>query len=114
MLRRAGRRRASRHEEPVRPSAGIPLSPVGFTARIRRNAFTERWHGREDELERKVAVEGPRYRQAFEQGDPDHTAVWFGEACGMIGAIEPAGEIVERIAADAARRIEHGTGAALG
>lgn len=39
--------------------------PRGFTARIRRNAFTERWHGREAELERNVAVEGRRYRQAF-------------------------------------------------
>ncbi len=77
---------------------------------MRRNAFTERWHGRDDELERKVAVEGPRYRQAFEQGDPDHTAVWFGEACGMIGAIQPAAAIVERIAADAARRLQRGAG----
>ena len=84
------------------------LSPVGFTAHIPRNAFTERWHGRDDVLERKVAVEGPRYRQAFEQGDPDHTAVWFGEACRMIGAIEPAAAIVKCITADAVRRLQRG------
>lgn len=80
--------------------------PTGFTARIRRNAFTDRWHGREDELERQFAVEGPRYRQAFNEGDPDHTGVWFGEAAGLIHAIEPAAEIVERMAADAAHLLE--------
>jgi nitronate monooxygenase len=70
--------------------------PPGFTARIRRNAFTERWHGREEELRAAVAVEGPRYKDAFAAGDPEHTGVWFGEAAGMIDAIEPAGVIVER------------------
>ena len=75
--------------------------PRGFTARVRRNAFTERWHGHEDELERNLAVEGPRYRQAFAAGDPDHTAVWFGEAAGLIHAIEPAAAIVERMVAQA-------------
>lgn len=76
--------------------------PRGFTARIRRNAFTDRWHGREDELERNVKVEGLRYRQAFMEGDPEHTGVWFGEAAGVIHAIEPAGVIVQRMAREAA------------
>ncbi|MEZ5645009.1 MAG: nitronate monooxygenase [Burkholderiaceae bacterium] len=71
--------------------------PRGFTARIRRNAFTDRWHGREQELERNVAVEGPRYRQAFAAGDPDNTGVWFGEAAGLIDSIDPAEEIIERM-----------------
>ena len=88
--------------------------PRGFTARIRRNAFTERWHGREEELERNVAVEGPRYRQAFEAGDPDNTAVWFGEACGMIHAVEPAAAIVERMVSEAADRLMCGGGTSIG
>jgi len=75
--------------------------PSGFTARIRRNAFTERWHGREDEMERDAADVGARYARAFAEGDPDQTAVWFGEAAGLIDAIEPAQRIVERIAAQA-------------
>lgn len=75
--------------------------PRGFTARIRRNAFTDRWHGREDELEKNVSVEGPRYRTAFAEGDPENTGVWFGEAAGLIHSIEPAAAIVERISADA-------------
>jgi len=75
--------------------------PTGFTARIRRNAFTNRWHGREDELERNVSVEGLRYRKAFADGDPENTGVWFGEAAGLIHSIEPAGTIVERTSAEA-------------
>jgi nitronate monooxygenase len=77
--------------------------PRGFTARIRRNAFTDRWHGHEDELERNVRTEGPRYRQAFMEGDPENTGVWFGEAAGLVRAIEPAGLIVERMSSEAAR-----------
>jgi hypothetical protein len=87
--------------------------PRGFTARIRRNAFTERWHGREDALEAAVAVEAPRYRQAFEAGDPEHTGVWFGEACGVIRSIEPAALIVERMVVEAAERIRSHKGATL-
>lgn len=75
--------------------------PKGFTARIARNAFTERWHGREEELAAAIETEAPRYRQAFMAGDPDNTGVWFGEAAGLIDAVAPAGEIVERIIAEA-------------
>jgi nitronate monooxygenase len=76
--------------------------PRGFTARVRRNTFTERWHGREELLAKSVAVEGPPYKQAFTEGDPDNTAVWFGEAAGLIEAVEPAAAIVERMAREAA------------
>lgn len=87
--------------------------PRGFTARIRRNAFTDRWHGREDALERNVAVEGLRYQRAFAAGDPDNTGVWFGEAAGLIHAIEPAAVIVERMVAEAAAQLARRGGTAL-
>ena len=81
--------------------------PGGFTARIRRNAFTDRWHGNEEELRRRAAAEGVRYWEAFAAGDPDdNTAVWFGEAAGLIHAIEPAADIVARTIAEAASRLE--------
>ena len=84
--------------------------PRGFTGRVRRNAFTERWQGREDLLAQSVAVEGPRYRQAFAEGDPDNAGVWFGEAAGLIKAIEPASTIVERIGREAAALLDRGVG----
>ena len=87
--------------------------PAGFTARIRRNAFTDRWHGREDELERNAAVEGAGYREAFTLGDPDNTGVWFGEAAGLIHSIEPASVILERMAAEAVLHLERHGGATI-
>jgi nitronate monooxygenase len=87
--------------------------PGGFTARIRRNAFTDRWHGHEDELERNAAVEGARYREAFTLGDPDNTGVWFGEAAGLIHSIEPASVILERMAAEAVLYLERHGGATI-
>jgi len=87
--------------------------PRGFTARVRRNTFTQRWHGREDLLEQSVTSEAPRYREAFSQGDPDNTGVWFGEAAGLIGAIEPATMIVERIATQAADLLRDHSGVSL-
>lgn len=79
--------------------------PKGFTARIARNAFTERWHGREEALAAAIATEAPRYREAFMAGDPDNTGVWFGEAAGLIHDVAPAGDIIERIVAEAALAI---------
>lgn len=87
--------------------------PSGFTARIRRNAFTDRWNGREDELESSLVVEGPRYGQAFADGDPDNTGVWFGEAAGLVHAIEPAAVIVERMVAEASLHLTRYGGAKL-
>jgi nitronate monooxygenase len=82
--------------------------PPGFTARIRRNRFTDRWHGQEAELAAALAVEGPRYLQAFEAGDREDTAVWFGEAAGLIHSIQPAGVIVDEMVAQATERLQRG------
>ena len=77
--------------------------PPEFTARVQRNEFVNRWSGREAELAEQIDVEGPRYLQAFAEGDPDNTAVWFGEAAGLIDAVEPAATIVERMVTEASR-----------
>ena len=51
--------------------------PPDFTERVCRNTFTQRWPAREDELQQCIAVEVPKYRRAFAEGDPDNTGVWF-------------------------------------
>ena len=85
--------------------------PRGFTARIRRNAFTDRWHGREDELARNLETEAPLYRKAFMDGDPEQTGVWFGEVAGLVHGVEPAADLVERMSDEAARCINKSRGA---
>lgn len=75
--------------------------PKEFTARIRRNAFTQRWHGNESELAENVAVEMPKFFQAYAEGNPEDSAVWFGEAAGLIDRIEPVGDIMARMSKQA-------------
>lgn len=71
--------------------------PKTFTGRVLRNAFTERWHGREAELEKELERENPRYDRAVRTGDFDTAAVWAGEGIDLISAVAPAQEIVERL-----------------
>jgi nitronate monooxygenase len=75
--------------------------PKPFDVRVIRNRFTEQWHGREAELAANVESEALRYFSAAESGDPAGTAVMVGEAAGLVDDIRPAGEIVERVAAEA-------------
>jgi nitronate monooxygenase len=82
--------------------------PTEFTMRLRRNAFTDRWHEDEEALAANTAVEGPRYRAASADGDPDNAAVIFGEAAGLIRSIDPAATIVDRIADEAAQVLRSG------
>lgn len=83
--------------------------PRGFTARVYKNAFTRRWHGHEEDLETSIKVEGPKYRKAFADGDPDNTGVWFGEAAGVIREIDSAEAIVARIASEAETLLRKGS-----
>ena len=82
--------------------------PKPFTIRVRRNAFTERWDGREGDLAAAIETEAPNYSAAFAAGDAENGGVVFGEAAGLIHAIEPAGAIIERMAAEAADRLRRG------
>jgi nitronate monooxygenase len=81
---------------------GLPW-PKEFTARVQRNQFVNHWLGREAELAQQADVEGPRYVEAVADGDPENAAVWFGEAAGLVGAIEPAATVIDRMATQAAR-----------
>lgn len=79
--------------------------PPPFTARVMKTRFIEDWHGHEDELANPEIVERElqRYVTAMQNGDPDNTAVWVGEAAGLIDEVRPAGELVAEIAAEAER-----------
>ena len=75
--------------------------PDRFRARVLRNPFTDRWHGREDELRANAAEEAARWRDAWTAGDPAGANVFIGEAVGLIDAIEPAGEILANLITEA-------------
>jgi nitronate monooxygenase len=70
---------------------------------VLRNRHAERWLGREAELEARVEEVAHDYAGARQRGDFDVAAVIAGEACALIRDILPAGEIVERVMAEAER-----------
>jgi len=75
--------------------------PAPYGIRTLRNAFFEKWRGREAELLQHQATESTRYEKARDAGDFDTAAVIVGEAVDMISDIPPAAEVVERIAKEA-------------
>lgn len=73
----------------------------GAMARSRRNAFIERWAGREWELRARQPEVGAALDRARETGDVDNASLLIGQDAGLIHDIPPAGEIVERLVAEA-------------
>ena len=73
----------------------------GAMARSRRNAFIERWAGREWELRARQPEAAAAMERARETGDADNASLLIGQDAGLIHDIPPAGEIVERIVAEA-------------
>jgi NAD(P)H-dependent flavin oxidoreductase YrpB (nitropropane dioxygenase family) len=73
----------------------------GAYARVLRNAFIERWIGREGELRRNLGEVRKALQAARAAGDAEQGSLLMGEDAGLIDSIEPAGALVERLAADA-------------
>ncbi|MDF3287988.1 NAD(P)H-dependent flavin oxidoreductase [Streptomyces silvisoli] len=81
--------------------------PERYPARTLRNAFLERWHGREAELSRNAAAR-QEFRAAAERDDIDYVPVWAGEALDLITEIRPAADIVTDLATEAERALASG------
>lgn len=77
--------------------------PSRFTARILKNTFTDRYHGREGELAADIDNEAERWQRAQDSGDASVAATFVGEAAGLIHGIERAEAILRSL-------IEHAEG----
>jgi NAD(P)H-dependent flavin oxidoreductase YrpB (nitropropane dioxygenase family) len=73
----------------------------GAFSRVARNRLIEEWSGREGELRARRAEVGERMRRAIEAGDRSYAPLFLGQDAGLIDAIEPAGEVVRRVVAEA-------------
>lgn len=80
---------------------GIEGWPARYSLRTLTSGTTDRWHGREAELAAVAAEEAAAYAAAAAEGDPQVVSALVGEAIGLIHAVEPAGTIVARMAAEA-------------
>ncbi|MFF4020764.1 NAD(P)H-dependent flavin oxidoreductase [Streptomyces sp. NPDC001843] len=79
--------------------------PAEYNGRVLRNRFIDRWHGREAELAAQLAEAATEFKDAVAQQDFDIANVIVGEGVGLVQEILPAGEVVRRMAQDAAARL---------
>lgn len=86
--------------------------PDGVLGRSLPNGFLRTWHGHESELRGWTSEQRAEYR-AQAESDPDVADVYAGDAAGLIHAVEPAGEIVQRLARDAEALLRSRTSALL-
>lgn len=84
--------------------------PAPFTGRCVINEHARKWMGRELELTRHMAEEGPRYAAAREANDFDIAALIAGEAVSMIQDVKPAAAIVRDITEEAEALLIRGQG----
>jgi nitronate monooxygenase len=77
------------------------LWPAPFTGRCLVNDHVRRWAGRELELMQNIDAVAAEYAKARAEGNFDIAAVIAGEAVGLINDIPPAGDIIERMIAEA-------------
>jgi nitronate monooxygenase len=82
--------------------------PAEFSIRVLRNAFVDRWHGREEALKAQLADAARGYAAAASAGDPDESAVIVGEAVGLIGRVRPAVDIIQTMVAGAEAQLHRG------
>ena len=79
----------------------------GAMARSRRNAFIERWAGREWELRAQQPEVLAGLQKASAAGDADNASLLIGQDAGLIYDIPAAGELVERIVSEAEALLKH-------
>ncbi|MBN8912864.1 MAG: nitronate monooxygenase [Rhizobiales bacterium] len=80
--------------------------PTRYTARVLRNTYIARWHGREAELMKVADEEAAKYRKAWAEGDPEGSNTFVGEVVGLITDIPSAQEILRRMVDDAETRLK--------
>ena len=75
--------------------------PEPWTGRAIRNAFSDRWHGRDDELRAEGPALQERFFAAQREGHTDTAVTFAGEGLDLIADRPGAGALVERIVAEA-------------
>lgn len=87
--------------------------PAQYTARVLCNPFLDRWRGREAELASDHQARRA-YAQAVDDNDPDAISIWCSEAIDLITEVDPATELVRRLASEAAAALARAAGGTLG
>jgi nitronate monooxygenase len=75
--------------------------PAGIADRVLRNPFNTTWDGRTAEIGARRAELQRELEAGAQAQDPGVVDISAGVAAGLIGSLEPAGDIVRRIVAEA-------------
>jgi nitronate monooxygenase len=78
--------------------------PEGIGERVRRNAFTREWEGREREVRERRDDIRAGLREGERLQDPEVRAVLYGQSAGMVPSVRPAAEVVTSLC-DGAERL---------
>jgi nitronate monooxygenase len=70
-----------------------------------RNAFSDRWRGREEELAQNLSVLD-EWAEAAERGDMHVLPVWAGESMDLFDQLESATDVVGAIARQAEEALD--------
>ena len=73
----------------------------GAMARAKRNAFIERWSGREWALRQCQSEAGKACIEAARAGDADNAPLLFGQDAGLIDSVKPVAEIIADMVSEA-------------
>jgi nitronate monooxygenase len=76
--------------------------PARYPARTLRNAITDTWQGREDDMDDAAKA---AYREGVARRDLNYLPIWAGEAVDLVREKESAATLVGRIARDAEHAI---------
>jgi nitronate monooxygenase len=88
--------------------------PEGIAIRALRNRFTDEWHGREDAVRAWPEDRADAYRSGDYLLSRDYGVTPAGESVGVVGGVEPAADLVRRLAAEAAAILRDRPGSLLG
>jgi nitronate monooxygenase len=92
---------------------GLPW-PEGIAGRVRRNRFTHKWHGREDEVRAKREQLAPVLMAAEQQHDIEQSAIYMGQSAAFVKQVRPAADVMRNICEDAERILRERPAAILG
>ncbi len=73
----------------------------GAMARAARNGFIRKWAGREWDLRRNRREAAEEAMTARQSGDVENASLLYGQDAGLVDAVEPAGEVIKRMFAEA-------------
>ena len=80
--------------------------PERYTARVLRNAFTEKWHDDIAGLLKVADEEAKIWKQAWADGETETANTFVGEATGLIRDIRPVAQIIREIVDQAEERLK--------